>query len=563
MGGNVDIIAQLFGLLAMLSLFLIYQQRSRKKMIMAKLSADVCWVLHYLRLGAFAGMIPNAVGIFRELVFINRRTRRWASIAAWPIVFILINWGLGIVSFDSAFDILPIAASSFVTVSLWIENPCLTKLISIPVSLSFMIYDVHVGSYVGIINECVSIVSILIYFLKEGKEKMKNRVFSEDNITEKELKIAEGAPIASVARTITADVGREAIEKGNAFAEEISKCFVSDFEKPGDKMAHVSTFIVDGDTVYMTYYANTKEPSEDPKNQTARLVFAPLDDIDNKTYIDLQTTGDKVGGKVIDMVYDTILMRKDSDTLYVMWTARTEENYYRFYCPFTISTKTLGKIGVNRFKAGDITNDLSTSGIKSALTENGIPCKRTYSDIGIMQKQSYRVENGVRYCYSGLYSGDFTCIIKSADLITWEYVAQPDFINDSKWENATYVLRDKVYYFVRQQESNKCGFLTAYDLQTNEWDKPVEIEDSQSRGDFIFYDGGLYLFHAPKDREHIGIVRIDTDSIEKSEPLLQAKMHTSCFYPFVDYYCGGELAMSYTVERKHIRLAKFTLSKYL
>lgn len=393
---------------------------------------------------------------------------------------------------------------------------------------------------------------------------MTNNIFSADRKTEKELVISRGAPIADVARRLSSDVSEEAIKKGEIFAQEIEDLFVSDFEKEGDKMAHVSTFKVIGDTVYMTYYANTKEPSEDPKNQTARFVYADVNDIDNKVFIDLQTTGDKVGEKTIDMVYDSIFMQKDEDTLFILWTARTTDtNYYRFYCPFTISTKTMGEIGVNRFKVGDVVNDLSVSGIKSALAENDIPCKRMYSDIGIMQKQSYRVENGVKYCYSGLYSGDFTCIIKSCDLITWEYVSQPDFINDSRWENATYVLGDKIYYFVRQQDANKCGFLTAYNLLEGSWDKPVEIEDCQSRGDFILYRDALYLFHAPIDREHIGIVKIDTENITKSEIVLQAKMHTSCFYPFVQYYGEGELAMSYTVARKHIRLGRFTLSNYI
>lgn len=389
---------------------------------------------------------------------------------------------------------------------------------------------------------------------------MNNSIFSNDCKTSKELKITEGSPIADVVRTIVAGE----TENGKEFANEITDCFISDFEKLGDKMAHVSTFIVVEGTVYMTYYANTKEPSEDPKNQTARLVYAPVDDVDNKTFIDLQTTGDTVSDKVIDMVYDTILMQKNDDTIYIMWTARTTEgNYYRFYCPFTLSTKTLGEIGVNRFKVGNTVNDFSVSGIKSALAENEIPCKKMYSDIGIMQKLSNRVENGKTYYYTGTYSGDFSCIIKSDDLITWEYVAQPDFINDSKWENATYVWGDKVYYFVRQQDTNKCGFLTAYNLHTNIWDRPVEIEDCQSRGDFIMYGDNLYLFHAPIDREHIGIVKIDTESSANSQVVLQAKMHTSCFYPFIQYYKDGELAMSYTVARKHIRLAKFTLSKYL
>lgn len=392
---------------------------------------------------------------------------------------------------------------------------------------------------------------------------MSNNVFSNDILTKKELIITPGEKIKNPARVITADVSEDAIKKGDAFAQEITDRFVSNFEKPIDKMAHVSTFIVIDDMVYMSYYANTKEPSEDPKNQTARFVYAPIDDIDNKTFLDLQTTGDVVDGKVIDMVYDTILMKKDDNTIYIMWTARTEENYYRFYCPFTISDKKLGEVRVNRFKVGNVINDFSVSGIKSALAENEIPCKKMYSDIGIMQKLSSREENGEIYYYSGTYSGDFTCIIKSKDLITWEYVSQPDFINDSKWENATYVLGDKVYYFVRQQDANDSGFLTAYNIKNDKWEAPVEIYDCQSRSDFILYKNELYLFHAPIDREHIGVVKIDPKDLSKSEIVLQAKMQTSCFYPFVQYYRNGELAMSYTDNRKHIRLAEFTLSKYL
>ena len=55
----------------------------------------------------------------------------------------------------------------------------------------------------------------------------------------------------------------------------------------------------------------------------------------------------------------------------------------------------------------------------------------------------------------------------------------------------------KSCYFVRQQDANKCGFLTVYDLEAKAWETPVEIEDCQSRGDMILYKGELYLFHAP------------------------------------------------------------------
>ena len=63
-----------------------------------------------------------------------------------------------------------------------------------------------------------------------------NKVFSEDFKTQKELIITEGAPISDVAKRISLDVSEEAVKKGDAFADEIEACFISDFEKEGDKI---------------------------------------------------------------------------------------------------------------------------------------------------------------------------------------------------------------------------------------------------------------------------------------------------------------------------------------
>ncbi len=394
--------------------------------------------------------------------------------------------------------------------------------------------------------------------------KHETCIFSEDFVSEKPLIPLEGQEITTVRRRLeTSDASDEAKAKGDVFAREIAERFVADFEKQGDQMVHVSTFALIDGMIYMTYYANTETAAEDPSHQTARLVYCPVSDPSDQTVLDIQTVGDDCSGHRVNLVYDTIFAQADADTLYILWTAMVGDVYYRLYRPFTISTKTLGKVGVNRLKVGSVTNDFSNTGIVSAFAENGIPCKTMYSDIGIMQKFTSRVENGERWYYSGAYSGDLNFLMKSRDFITWEYVSQPSFPNLSKWENAVYVWEDKVYYFVRQHDTTQYGFLTAYDLKTEKWEDPVLVGDCQSRSDFICYDGELYLFHAPIDREHIGVIRINRGNLSDSEIVLQADMGISCFYPFVQYFGEGELAMSYTVSRKHIRLARFTMKNYL
>lgn len=399
-------------------------------------------------------------------------------------------------------------------------------------------------------------------------------IFTPDVPTSKTPIRIEKLPIENPAAVLTVDVSETARQLGKEFSAEVGANIVTDFEKTEalfragkvdviDRMVHVSTFVFTGGNLYMTYYANTKAAAEDPNFQTARFVYCPVDEPENKTFLDVQSVGDECYDGTVVMVYDTIMMQKDENTLFILWTANISGKYYRLYRIFDIPTKTMGPVQVNRFRVGDIVNDFSTSGIQSALCENGIGCRQMYSDIGIMQKITTRVENGETYYYTGAYSGDFNCIIKSRDFVTWEYVSQPDFPNMSKWENAVYVIGDKCYYFVRQHDETQFGFLTCYNLASGTWETPVLIGDCQSRSDFILYEGQLYLFHAPIDREHLGIVRIDTDDIAKSEILLQAKMPSSCFYPFIQYSDKGELFLSYTVARQHIRLAKFTMSKYV
>lgn len=161
----LEIIAQCFGFIGMICLFISYQQKQRSSLILFKLCSDFMWVIHYLCLSAYGGAIPNFVGIFREIVFVNNN-KKWAKSIFWPILFIMINWTLTIYTWKSCITLIPICASMFVTISLWIQNPLLTKIICIPVSICYIIYDLYVGSWIGIVNETIALISIASFLIR-------------------------------------------------------------------------------------------------------------------------------------------------------------------------------------------------------------------------------------------------------------------------------------------------------------------------------------------------------------------------------------------------------------
>lgn len=579
----MKIASYIFGAIAMLSLLLAYQQSKRERLIIHKLVADACWAIHYFLLGAYGGVVPNIVGIFREIVFLKRdtskRAKRGAGRFAIPMIFIVINWILGALTFKKPINILPIAASMFVTVSLWMKNPKLTKAITLPVCTAFLVYDLLIGSYIGAANETISICSIAVNFTKnqiaarqKRKRNMQNEnLFLQDCATKKKPVYIKEEPIRDYGVFVEPHKDAKAIALGKKLTEEINANYIADFEKDEaycrlhggnvDLMCHVSTlYKIDG-KIYVTYYANDSSAEEDPLYQAARIAYCPENDVSAKTILTVQKVGDTVGGKTVDKVYDTIMFYEGGNLVYVLWTASLDGKYYRLARTFDIHTETFGEVMVNRLKVGSVLCDFSTSGIESAFAENGIAQKRMFNDIGIMQKLSYRVENGETYYYSGAYSGYLTFVIKTKDFLTWEYVATPDFVSLSLWENATYVLNDKVFYFVRQRDCNQ-GFLTYYDLNTGKWQQPSLIADCQSRADFFLYRDNLYLVNAPLNREGIAITKIDLNDLTKIEPIAFADLKTSIFYPFVRVY-GNELYLSYTVARKHIRLTKIDLKNYV
>ncbi len=402
------------------------------------------------------------------------------------------------------------------------------------------------------------------------REPAARNIF-QANATDDEGSVIPAAPIRDYCGYLDPRRDSGAAERGEQVVREMLENRIADFERneaycerhPGthpDRMVHVSTFRIIDNVIYMTYYANTATEREDPLHQEARLAFCPEDAPEDMTIVTLQAAGDLLDGRKIDRLYDTILLYRGGDELYLLWTASVEGLYYRLYCTYNMAGHTLSAIRPNRFQVGDVVNDFSVTGITTALAANGLGHKEMFSDIGIMQKLSRRVENGQTWYYTGTYSGFFNCIIRSRDFITWEYVSMPDFPNMSLWENAVYVLNDRCYYFVRQEECGQ-GFLTCYDLKTRTWSRPFLIRDAQSRSDFTCYRGKLLLVHAPADREGFGIVRVDTEDLSRSVPLFVADMRDSMFYPYTDMY-GDDMYISYTVARKHIRLTHFRLPDF-
>ena len=168
----MDFFIYLFGALGAGANILIYQQKTGQRLIAYKLISDVLWALHYLFLGAYSGIVVAVVAALREFVYLFKE-KKWASFRGMPIIFMLISIALGIWAWGGYLSLLTMAASLIAIGGFWKKSPRLSRILAFPIAISLLVYDILCGSYLGIVNECVSMISATVGIIRYSSSYKK------------------------------------------------------------------------------------------------------------------------------------------------------------------------------------------------------------------------------------------------------------------------------------------------------------------------------------------------------------------------------------------------------
>ena len=168
----MEIFARIFGFAGIVSTVVIYQQKTRKRLLFSKLVSDVLWFFHYFCLAAYSGAAIAVIGLVRELIFMNRE-KKWAKHWAWLVFFLVLSVGSAVVTWKNRFSLLPMAASMMAVISFWIGKPKISRLISFPIAGSMLVYDLSLTpvSVAGIVNELLAILSSVIGMMRYDRPK--------------------------------------------------------------------------------------------------------------------------------------------------------------------------------------------------------------------------------------------------------------------------------------------------------------------------------------------------------------------------------------------------------
>ena len=165
------LLANFFGFSAIFVVILMYQFKKRKTILWLMVLYSALWCCHFLVLGLMTPVAMNLLNVVRSFVFSFRDNKKWAQSNFIPAAFLAVSLVLVILTWGNMWSILPCIGTAFATVSNWQRDTKKLKILTIPVCISWFIYNTVSHSWAGMCNETLAFISIIISLYRIHKNE--------------------------------------------------------------------------------------------------------------------------------------------------------------------------------------------------------------------------------------------------------------------------------------------------------------------------------------------------------------------------------------------------------
>ena len=156
---------QLMGFIYMFFLIFSYFQKYASKLLLYQSLAFLFKGFHYFLIGGLSGALTSFVSFIRNLLFTKVKSKFLI------IFFIILYLLIGYFTFTDIFSVFPVGATIFYSFFVYIKNPKYLRLSSLFTSFIWLIYNIYLVSYAGILTQLILIISSFLAIIKLDKKK--------------------------------------------------------------------------------------------------------------------------------------------------------------------------------------------------------------------------------------------------------------------------------------------------------------------------------------------------------------------------------------------------------
>ncbi len=166
------LIAQVVGFIGIIVAFISFQCKDNKRLFFYQLLSSVIWVIHFLILQAYSGVLLNAAGAIRGF-FLYNTDKKWGSSKVTMIAVTLLMIACGIVTWTGPICLFPAIGMALGTLAMWSRNGRLLRWVQLLcVSPFWIIYNIPNKSIAGIVCETMNMISVIIALYRFRKQKI-------------------------------------------------------------------------------------------------------------------------------------------------------------------------------------------------------------------------------------------------------------------------------------------------------------------------------------------------------------------------------------------------------
>lgn len=176
----METFAQILSILSCAGIIFSFQLKNNRHLFLVQTFAALGFGISYLLLGALDGFLINAVAFTNTTVLLYKKLRKKpiliAICAAFPIISIVTAltyngvWDTTKI-LEVAFSFLIAIAQIFYTITTWGDNGRKIRTVRVfLVTPAWLGYNIVVSSIGGIICEAFNVISIIISFIRYGKD---------------------------------------------------------------------------------------------------------------------------------------------------------------------------------------------------------------------------------------------------------------------------------------------------------------------------------------------------------------------------------------------------------
>jgi len=162
----IFILAQLCGIIALILTVISVQFKTKEKIVMCSVFANIVVAIQFFLLNAITGAIISIINTVRCLIFYYYKKKDMKPSLVVLVLFEIVAIVSGIISWQNIWSLIPIIVTVVYTYGLWQDNVTVIRITTGIAGLGWSIYDIIVRAYVGAIQEISQFISAIISLIR-------------------------------------------------------------------------------------------------------------------------------------------------------------------------------------------------------------------------------------------------------------------------------------------------------------------------------------------------------------------------------------------------------------